>query len=258
MPSDARNNFAFILVAPKFSGNVGAAARALKNMGFAELRLVAPRGYDPAVAATRAVHAADVVQRIRIFDHLTEALADRTLTIGTTARTGGYRLETRMLRDAAPGISAAAPANRVGVVFGPEDYGLSNREVAQCQWLVTIPTSPLYPSLNLAHAVAIVAYELGVTLQPPADAGAGERELAAAANVEAMHRRLQRALVAIGFLPEDNPDHIMHTIRALHGRGGLRPREVDILSGIARQIEWLAHGGGGVLAGKRQAGRKLR
>lgn len=258
MPSDARDNFAFILAAPKFSGNVGAAARALKNMGFADLRLVAPRGYDPVVAAKRAVHAADIVERIRIFDNLAEALADRTLTIGTTARTGGYRTETRILRDAAPEIIAAASDNRIGVVFGPEDYGLSNRDVAQCQWLATIPTSPAYPSLNLAHAVAIVAYELGVTLPPPADTVATDRELAAAAAVEAMHRRLQRALIAIGFLSEDNPDHIMHTIRAIHGRGGLRPREVDILNGVARQIEWLASGGDIVLAEKRRAGRKLR
>jgi TrmH family RNA methyltransferase len=258
MPSAARDNFAFILAAPKFSGNVGAAARALKNMGFADLRLVAPRGYDPAVAARRAVHAADVVRQIRIFDDLTSALADRTLTIGTTARAGAYRSEARILREAAPDIIAAARDNRIGVVFGPEDYGLSNREVALCHRLVTIPAAPAYPSLNLAQAVAVVAYELGVTLPPPADTATTDRELAAAVEVEAMHRRLQRALIAIGFLSEDNPGHIMHTIRAIHGRGGLRPREVDILNGVARQIEWLASGGAATLAEKRRAGRKLR
>lgn len=258
MPSAAQEPFVFVLVAPKSSGNVGAAARALKNMGFAEMRLVAPREYDPESAARRAVHAAEIVQHARIFENLGGALADRTLTIGTTARAGAYRGEARSPRAAAPEIVAAAAHNRVAIVFGPEDFGLSNREIALCQRLLTIPTAPAYPSLNLSHAVAIVAYELMDALTSATPKAALDEEYASAAATEAMHRRMRQALVAIGFLPEDNPEHIMHTMRAMLGRGGLRPREVEILNGVARQVAWVARGGAATLAEKRRLGRKLR
>jgi tRNA/rRNA methyltransferase len=240
------DNFAFVLVSPKASGNVGAAARALKNMGFADLRLVAPRDYDPRAAAAMAVHAGDVLERARIYPDLIAALGDRTLSVGTTARSGPYRSE---------GL-----ANRVAMVFGPEDFGLSNVEIAQCQRLITIPTAAAYPSLNLAQAVIVVAYELMTAADVARDTlpTLAAEEYAAAGEVEEMHRRMADALIAIGFLPDDNPDHLMLTLRAMFGRSGLRPRELDILNGLARQIRWVAGGGAATLAAKREAGRKLR
>ncbi|MBF6559948.1 MAG: TrmJ/YjtD family RNA methyltransferase [Candidatus Binataceae bacterium] len=252
------DNFAFVLVSPKASGNVGAAARALKNMGFADLRLVAPRDYDPRAAAAMAVHADDLLGRAAIFADLGAALADRTLTVGTTSRLDPYRAAARPLRAAAPGLIAAAGANRVALVFGPEDFGLSNHEVTQCQRLITIPAAPAYPSLNLAQAVMVTAYELAMTAGNSVGAPAPTEEFADAAAVEAMHLRLAEALVEIGFLPADNPGHIMHTLRALMGRAGLHPRELEILNGLARQIRWFAEGGHATLAAKRAAGRKLR
>jgi tRNA/rRNA methyltransferase len=251
------DRFAFVLFSPKSSGNVGAAARALKNMGFGDLRLVAPRDYDPRAAAAMAVHADDVLDRARIYPDLAAALADRTLTVGTTCRIGPYRSETRSLRDAAPTLIAESAANRVAMVFGPEDFGLTNVEIAQCHRLITIPTAPDYPSLNLAQAVIVVAYELMLaagTARVPMDAG----EWAPASGVDAMHRRMAEALVAIGFLPDDNPDHLMLTLRAMLGRSGIRPRELDILNGIARQVRWVAEDGAATLAAKRASGRKLR
>jgi tRNA/rRNA methyltransferase len=253
----ALDNFAFVLVSPKSSGNVGAAARALKNMGFADLRIIAPRDYDPHDAAAMAVHADDVLERARICGNLGAALEDRTLTIGTTCRVGPYRSETRALREAAPGLIDESAANRIAMVFGPEDFGLSNLEIAQCQRLVTIPTSPEYPSLNLAQAVMVVAYEL-MMAAGAARAPVVADELAPASAVEEMHRRLADALIAIGFLPDDNPDHLMLTIRAMFGRNGIRPRELDILNGLARQVRWVAEDGAATLAAKRAAGRKLR
>lgn len=253
----ALDNFAFVLFSPKSSGNVGAAARALKNMGFADLRLVAPRDYDARAAAAMAVHADDVLDRARIFPDLAAALGDRTLTVGTTCRSGPYRSETRAIRDAAATFIADGAANRIAMVFGPEDFGLTNLEIALCQRLVTIPTAPDYPSLNLAQAVIVVAYELMLAAgaaRAPVEAG----EFAPAGAVDAMHRRMADALVAIGFLPGDNPDHIMLTLRAMLGRSGLRPRELDILNGIARQVRWVAEDGAATLAAKRDAGRKLR
>lgn len=251
------DNFAFVLVSPKASGNVGAAARALKNMGFADLRLVAPRDYDSKAAAAMAVHADDVLERARIFPDLMTALADRTLTVGTTCRGGPYRSETRTLRGVAPALIAEGERNRVAIIFGPEDFGLGNFEVAQCQRLITIPTAPEYPSLNLAQAVMVVAYELMIAAGAERPAIATE-EYAPAGAVEEMHRRMADALVAIGFLPDDNPDHLMLTLRAMFGRSGIRARELDILNGIARQVRWVANDGAATLASKREAGRKLR
>jgi tRNA/rRNA methyltransferase len=254
------DNFAFVLVSPKASGNVGAAARALKNMGFGDLRLVAPRDYDPRAAAAMAVHANDVLERARIYPDLVAALDDRTLSVGTTARGGPYRSETRALREVSPGLIAEGVANRVAIVFGPEDFGLSNLEIAQCQRLITIPTAPAYPSLNLAQAVIVVAYELMIAANAARDTMAPPHAeaYAPAAAIEEMHRRMADALVEIGFLPDDNPDHLMLTLRAMFGRCGLRPRELDILNGLARQIRWVAHDGAATLAAKRAAGRKLR
>ena len=253
----ALDQFAFVLCTPKSSGNVGSAARALKNMGGTDLRLVAPRDYDPRAAATMAVHAGDLLERARIFPDLGAALEDRTLVVGTTCREGPYRSETRVLREAAPQLIAESAANRIAIVFGPEDFGLTNLEIAQCHRLITIPTAPDYPSLNLAQAVMVVAYELmlaGGAARVPMETG----EFASAGAVEAMHQRLADALVAIGFLPDDNPDHLMLTIRAMLGRSGIRPRELDILNGIARQVRWVAADGAATLAAKRESGRKLR
>lgn len=106
----------------------------------------------------------------------------------------------------------------------------------------------------------VVAYELMIDANAahPAVTTPQPEEFAPAAAIEEMHRRMADALVAIGFLPDDNPDHLMLTLRAMFGRSGLRPRELDILNGLARQIRWVAGDGAAILAAKREAGRKLR
>src|SRR5271154_7137245 len=138
------DNIAIVLVKPKAAGNVGSAARALKNMGLGDLRIVAPRDWDADSAKVMAVHAGDVLERAGFFPTLSEALKDRTLTVGTTCRSGPYRSEVRSLREAAPDLVHAAATNRLAIVFGPEDYGLSNEEIGQCQRLITIPAAADY------------------------------------------------------------------------------------------------------------------
>jgi tRNA/rRNA methyltransferase len=250
---------AFVLCRPMQSGNIGSVARALKNMGFTDLRLVAPVASSRNRAATSmAMHSGDVLTASTIHLDLAAALADRTLTVGTTCRPGLYRSGVVSLRSAASELVSAAAVNRVAIVFGPEDRGLSNDELKACQRLVTIPTADDYRSLNLAQAVMLVAYELrmaaiaGLAKAPPAPQRAAARE------VEAMLARMADALVEIGFLPADNPDHIMFALREIFGRSGLTPRELDILNGIARQIKWTAGEGAATLAKKRASGRKLR
>lgn len=256
--ADTPDGLAFVLFRPHAAGNVGAAARALKNMGFGDLRIVAPQAHDRRAALRMAVHGRDVLEGAKLFDDLPAALHDRTVVAGTTARGGFYRSAARRLREAAGDLAAISPPNRVAIVFGPEDFGLTNRELKLCHRLITIPTAPGYSSLNLAQAVMVVAYEMRLAIaarQPPAHAAP---LMAAAAEVGAMLERMAQALVRIGFLPDHNPDHIMFTIRAIFGRTGLAPREVDILNGLARQIQWFADGGRETAEAKRRLGKRLR
>ena len=204
-----------------------------------------------------AVHGRDVLEGAKTYTDLAAAVTDCTLTVGTTCRPGFYRSDISSIRDTAPSLMHESHANRIAIVFGPEDFGLTNRELKLCQSLVTIPTAPAYPSLNLAQAVIVVAYELMLA------AGAGRQtgepmEFSPVAEVDAMFERMSQALIAIGFLPEDNPDHIMFALRAIFGRSGLRPRELDILNGIAKHVGWFAEGGYEAIADKRRAGKRLR
>jgi tRNA/rRNA methyltransferase len=250
-------NFAFVLCRPQSAGNIGAAARVLKNLGFGDLRLVAPALKRRGEATAMAVHAQDVLASATTWPDLKSAVINCSLTVGTTCRPGAYRADAKELRAFATELTALAAAGRVAIIFGSEDHGLTNDELKLCQRLVTIPTAPEYRSLNLAQAVAIVAYELAMTL----DAGAAPREepgRAPAGDVDAMLERMRDALVAIGFLPESNPDHIMFTLRAIFGRSGLSPRELYVMNGIARQMKWAAEGGHATISAKRAAGRKLR
>lgn len=249
---------AFVLVRTRSAGNIGAAARALKNMGFADLRLVAPATGEDRVASEMAVHGRDVLARARRYPDLAAALDDRTLALGTTCRLGGDRVQAEPLREAAGELSRGA--ERVAIVFGPEDHGLSNYELSFCQRLIVIPTAPDYPSLNLAQAVMLTAWEL---FMARGDTGAAQAQSAPPAlapwpQSAAMLARLERALIAIGFVPADHPEHIMASLRGLFGRAGLSPREVDILSGIAQQVNWFAHGGRETIERKQRAGRAIR
>src|SRR5580704_4984902 len=249
--------FAFVLFRPQSPGNIGAAARAIKNMGFDDLRLVAPGTLRSREAVAMAVHADDVLAHATIYPELADAIADCSIAVGTTSRRGGYRSRAVPLRAAAVELDAMAGANKIALVFGREDRGLTNRELKLCHRLVTIPTAPEYPSLNLAQAVMVVAYELMMATTTAVQA-AGAPEFVAASISDPMLERLKEALVSIGFIPDDNPEHIMLAIREIFGRSGLTAREVEILNGMARQMRWVADGGHRTIAEKRRAGTKLR
>ncbi len=177
--------------------------------------------------------------------------------VGTTARSGPYRDAALPLREAAAELAELAPANRIAIAFGPEDFGLTNEDLKLCHRLITIPTSPAYPSLNLSHAVMVAAYELAAALGT-ASREASTDPFAPAGEVAAMFDRLTQALISIGFIAEDNHAHIIFALRALLGRSGIHSRELDILNGIARQLRWFSEGGHITLAEKRRAGQPLR
>jgi tRNA/rRNA methyltransferase len=226
-------------------------------MGFGDLRLVAPGPLNNREAVAMAVHADDVLAGATTFPDLPSALADCSVTVGTTSRRGGYRSTAQPLRAAAMELNTLSRSNRIAVIFGREDRGLTNRELKLCHRLITIPTAPEYPSLNLAQAVVVVAYEL-MMASTASSSTSTAREFVSATLSDAMLARLADALVSIGFIDEQNPDHIMFAMREIFGRSGLTPREVEILNGMARQIRWVAEGGSQTLAEKRRAGKKLR
>jgi tRNA/rRNA methyltransferase len=241
-PEAALAGIRIVLVRPKGAANVGAAARAMKNMGLADLALVRPaRGWRR--GAVMAVHARDLLDRARVADSIADAVADCHLVVGTTCRGGPYRAQAESPETLAPVILGRAAAGRVAILFGPEDHGLANEDLKPCQRLLTIDTSDEYSSLNLAQAVLLCCHELRraalAGVQPMGEFAAA----APAAAVELLFERLQLALLRIGFLNRQNPDHIMFAIRRLLGRAGLDDAEVRILLGLARQIEWYARSG---------------
>src|SRR5260221_419128 len=149
-----------VLSRPSHPGNIGAAARAMKTMGFDDLALVAPRHFPDPDATAMAAGAADVLSGARVFDTLEGALADCALAVGFSARQRELSHAPETLRDAAPSLLDAAADGRVALVFGNETSGLSNEELARCQRFLVIPSNPAYGSLNVASAVQVACYEL--------------------------------------------------------------------------------------------------
>ena len=229
-----------ILVEPKSAGNVGAAARALHNMGLSRLTLVGGASTEEPEARMMAVGALEVLRGAGRADSLEDAVAGAGLTVATTRRAGKHRGPVVDIRQAAEEVvRAAASGNRVALVFGREDSGLTTAELDACHILARIPTAPEYPSLNLAQAVLMAAYEIWRAADV-AETTVEHRLLATAGETEALFGELGAVLEEIGFLNPQNPQEIMHAIRRMLGRAGMEPREVKILRGIIRQIRWAA------------------
>lgn len=249
-----------MLVRPRGGLNVGSVARVAKNLAGGELFIVAG-DYDAAQARLMSVHAEDVFTARREVATLEDALAGTGVVFGTTARSGAYRDRTRDLRELVGEIAGACIAAEShgglppALVFGPEDTGLTNDDIARCHELVYVPTSPDYSSLNLSHAVAIVLYEV---LRARADIGDRVEQrprawgVADAASLEAALVDLERGLRAIGFFEDATAAHMMQSIRAMFGRARMDERDVRILRGIAGQIDWFGRDGHRVLAAKRR------
>ncbi len=249
-------NIRVVLVEPKGSGNIGSVARAMKNMGLKDLAIVGGGRTKSFWARAMAVHAKEILQEARRSSTLREAVADCGLVVGTTCRGGLYRSHSRAPREVAQRIVSAAHSAKCALVFGPEDHGLSNSDLKHCQWLITIPTHPDYPSLNVAQAVVICLYELFLAAQQKVAQEMISR--ATAENVERLFDRMRRSLLKIGFLDPQNPEHILLALRRVLGRAALEEKDVRILTGLFRQIEWYAEEGWRVVEEKERKGLKIR
>jgi tRNA/rRNA methyltransferase len=231
------NNIVIILVEPQSPGNIGMACRAMKNMGFTQLRIVNGCDRFHPESLKFAVAARDLLESAQVYPDLASAMADCTLTVGTTRRHGKYRQEILSPPEVAASFRAqVAPDCRAALVFGREDNGLTTDELALCRWHATIPTSQEYGSLNLAQSVLLFCYELGKAADSPG--GGRPLELAKSEEMETLFSHLRTTLDKIGFLNEQNPEHMMRSLRRIFFRADLDSREVTVLRGMLTQIDW--------------------
>lgn len=231
----------FVLVATSHPGNIGACARAMKNMGLSDLALVAPARFPDAEASARAAGAEDLLAAARVHDTLAAAVADCSLVVATSARRRDLEWPTLSPRALAARIAGLPADARCAVVFGPERIGLDNEQLAQAGVLVEIPANPEYSSLNLGAAVQVIAYEcrlaaLAAIDAPAAVAEAREGPAASHAELESYYARLEPALLRAGFIDPANPRHLMRRIRRLYARAQPDRDELNILQGMLNAL----------------------
>ena len=232
--SATRNRIRFVLVRTSHPGNIGAAARAIRTMGFERLSLVAPHRFPHAEAVAMAAGALELLDDTVITPTLVDAVADCTLVLGCTARKRVVQLEELSPREAAARALAASAHGEVAIVFGNERTGLENDELMSCHAAVHIPSVEDFPSLNLAQAVQLLAYELRLALldQTPAVVEEPREPLASIEELEHFFGHLAQMLDDIDFHKGRSPMTIMKRLRRLFLRTGLEQREVRILRGI--------------------------
>ena len=233
------SNIRIVLIHTTHPGNIGAAARAMKTMGLADLRLVAPKYFPHDEATARAAGATAVLDNAQVCATFTEAVADCGLVLGVSARSRTIAWPQWDARAAGRHIAGVAQNAPLALVFGSERAGLSNDEIDHCHGLVQIPANPEYASLNLAAAVQVLAYEVrvaalevaGVMKTPP------EHVPAAAQDIERFHQHLRQTLVDVGFLDPENPRQLMRRVRRLFNRALPDTMELNILRGILAAVD---------------------
>jgi len=231
-------NIRIVLVETSHPGNIGAAARAMKNMRLQRLDLVAPQRYPSEEATSRASGADDLLAQARIHATLDEALQGCRLVVGTSARERTVTWPVLAPHEAASRLIEESRQGEVALVFGREQSGLSNSELDRCQFLVHIPTNPEYSSLNLGAAVQVLSYELhlawlGGRLATPE----AERDLATAEMMQGFHEHLARALDEVGFTDPDQSEKLLRRLRRLFQRARPDKDEINILRGILSAME---------------------
>lgn len=233
-----------VLVRPTGPANVGAVGRAMANMGLCDLVVVSPRHpltHEDTVAY--ATHGHYVIEQARVVESVEEALQDCVRTYATSAKLGLYRRQSALpVAQAAAEALEQARHGRIAVAFGPENYGLYNRELLLFDRIVTIPTDDAFPVLNLAAAVTVVSYELRRAYLSQQDAPplpmAIENDLASDGRKQILFTKLFDALEQIDFFDRQAPDKLKYALRHLLGRLDMTVHEADVLIGMAQQIRW--------------------
>ena len=229
-----------VLVETTHPGNIGAVARAMKNMAMANLWLVSPKIFPSADATSRASGADDVLAKATVCQSLQEAIADCQIVIGASARCRTISWPEITPRECAEHVVPNGSDNKVAIIFGRENSGLKNHELDLCHFLLRIPCNSEYSSLNIAAAVQVVCYELFITADLHESVVIGDRgkiPIASAMQMESFYTHLYQALTDIGFMHPDKSKSIMRRLRRIYNRVQLDTKELDILRGILRMSQ---------------------
>lgn len=238
------DNISIVLVNTSHPGNIGAAARAMKNMGLSQLVLVNPVDFPSGVAVGRAVSAVDILENAKVVATLEEAVADCSLVIGTSARSRKIPWPMVTPESCAEKTVVESGSSKTAIVFGREDSGLNNEELQLCTFHVQIPTNPGYSSLNLAAAVMVICYELLKQLQSEelsvvkSEDEYWDQAKATGRELEHFFEHLERVMIKIRFHDPENPRLLMQRMRRLFGRIRIDVMEMNILRGILTNIEY--------------------
>ncbi len=228
-------NIAIVLASPKNPGNVGAVARAMKNMGFRDLRLVNPLSLTWQDAIRMACGAEDLLEKAQITGSLAEAFADIDWVIGTSARKRRYNKNVFLPREIIDHTVSISHKNKVAFLFGSEKYGLTTEEISFCNQLVSIPTQKNFSSLNLSQAVLIIAWELSQAQENNYELPY-QPKLASHKELHDLFLHLEKVLMEIEFITEENSRHMMLSIKTMVRQKTLSSREVKILRGVLRNL----------------------
>ena len=230
-------NLRIILVEPQHPGNIGAGARAMKNMGFNDLWLVNPKRFPDPQADWRAAGATDLLESSRVRSTLNEAIADCQLVIGTSARVRNIPRPSIFAKEL-PGLISCHPADlKVAILFGREDSGLTNDELQLCHYHLQIPSDEGYPVLNVAMALQIVVYELFISASGKQKKEAEwDRPIASSNEVEMMLEHLEQVLFESEFLDRQNPGKTLVRLRRMFMRIKLDETEVQMMRGILKHL----------------------
>ncbi len=246
-----KDNIRFILVEPKEPGNAGSTARAIKNMGFRKLALVKPfrnittrkeylRYIKDTEAEWFASNALDVLRNAEIYNNLEDAISDASLVIGTTRRLGRRRGVIYELREGVEKLRMFAEHAPVAILFGREDKGLYNEEIKECGMIITIKTSMNAPSLNISHAVLLLAYELSKADIDNKLIGFPPQRFATHEEIEILLKRIEETLDILGYGSHGErrlKEKMLINMRHLLGRAGLTEWEINMLNGICSRIK---------------------
>jgi TrmH family RNA methyltransferase len=229
------DNLTIVLVDTKTPANIGATARCMMNMGLSRLTLVRPPD-DPRQEALKLAAGADaVLANAHAAPDLASAVADCGIVIGTSRHQGRQRTAGSLPREVAERTVPFLTNAQTAVVFGNEVNGLMSADLGLCTDIISIPSSPAFPSLNLSHAVMVVAYELFIAASRPHPPSYDE--LARHEDLEHFYTHLQRTLQTVGFFEETSPDRMMLSLRRIFSRARLSPRDLAVLRGILSSVD---------------------
>ena len=236
--TDSLNSVKIVLVGTTHPGNIGAAARAMKNMGIKNLSLVEPKEFPSDVAIYRSKAAKDILEHAQVFNTLEEAISDCELVIGTSAR--GRKVPWPILnpKEAAEEVSRSSSHHKIAILFGREDRGLTNEELGLCNLHVNIPTDPDYSSLNLAQAVQILVYEIRqAILGEQEDKDYWDVELANNDQTELLINHMDELMQQVEFYDVDNPRKLLLRVRRFFKRSRIDVMETNIFRGLFATIQ---------------------